>query len=52
MWEYWKEGTIRGTFVTECRIPLARAKTTAIWRNWLTYADSTPPPLPRPQKPE
>lgn len=52
VWEYWKGGTIRGTFSTECRVRLTRDRTMAIWRNWLTYVDSTPPLLPRPEKPE
>lgn len=48
IWEYWKGGTIRGTFSTECRVRLTRDRTMAIWRIWLTYVDSTPPLLPRP----
>lgn len=48
VWKYWKGGTIRGTFSTECRVRLTRDRTMAIWRNWLTYVDSTPPLLPRP----
>lgn len=51
VWEYWKGGTIRGTFSTECRLRLTRARTMTIWSNWLTYVDSTPPLLPRPEKP-
>jgi len=52
VWEYWKGGTIRGTFSTECRVRLTRDRTMAIWSNWLTYVDSTPPLLPRPQNPD
>lgn len=52
VWEYWKGGTIRGTFSIECRVRLTRDRTMAIWRNWLTYVDSTPPLLPEPEKPE
>ena len=48
VWEYWKGGTIRGTFSAECRLRLTRDRTMAIWSNWLTYVDSTPPLLPRP----
>lgn len=48
VWEYWKEGTVRGSMATQCRTRLTRARTLAIWRNWLTYMDSTPPLLPRP----
>lgn len=52
VWEYWSKGSIRGTFSADCRIRLTRDRTMAIWRNWLTYVDSTPPLLPRPGKPE
>jgi len=52
VWEYWEGGTIRGTFSTECRVRLTQDRTMAVWRNWLTYVDSTPPLLPRPEKPE
>jgi uncharacterized protein YecT (DUF1311 family) len=48
VWEYWKGGTIRGTFSTECRLRLTRARTMTIWSNWLTYMDTTPPLLPKP----
>lgn len=48
VWEWWKEGSVRGTFATECRIELTQARTMSIWRNWLTYVDSTPPLLPDP----
>lgn len=48
VWEYWKEGTIRGTLAAECRMRLVRGRTMSIWRNWLIYVDSTPPILPRP----
>lgn len=51
VWEYWKEGTIRGTFSTECRLRLTRDRTMAIWRNWLTYVDSSPPLLSEPERP-
>ncbi len=51
VWEYWKGGTIRGTFSTECRIRLTRARTMAIWSNWLTYVDGTPPLLRKPHAP-
>jgi uncharacterized protein YecT (DUF1311 family) len=48
VWEFWKGGTIRGTFSGECRLRLTRERTMAIWSNWLTYVDSTPPFLPKP----
>lgn len=50
--DYWQGGSIRGTLATECRIRLTKTRTAVIWRNWLTYADSTPPLLPKPPEPE
>lgn len=52
VWEYWSKGSIRGSFSAQCRIRLTHDRTMAIWSNWLTYVDSTPPLLPRPEKPE
>lgn len=52
VWEYWRGGTIRGTFSTECRLRMTRDRTLAIWSNWLTYVDSTPSLMPRPVKTE
>ncbi len=48
VYEWWKQGTIRGTMDLGCRINVTKARTSTIWRNWLTYADSTLPLLPRP----
>ncbi len=48
VYEWWKEGTIRGAMTLGCRTRITKARTMAIWRNWLTYADSTPPLLPTP----
>lgn len=48
IYERWKDGTIRGAMALGCRMRVTRARTMTIWRNWLTYADSTPPLLPRP----
>lgn len=47
VYEWWKQGTIRGTMDLGCRIDVTKARNSTIWRNWLTYADSTPPLLPR-----
>lgn len=44
----WSAGTIRGSMATLCQIDLTRLRTYALWKNWLTFADSTPPILPRP----
>ncbi len=49
VYENWKGGTIRGAMLLGCRTALTKARTMAIWRSWLTYADSTPPILPKPQ---
>jgi uncharacterized protein YecT (DUF1311 family) len=46
--ERWRDGTIRGSMDLDCRIRLARLRTYTVWRDWLTYPDSTPPTLPRP----
>ncbi|MBX7533893.1 DUF1311 domain-containing protein [Qipengyuania sp. 1XM1-15A] len=49
VWEDWKEGTIRGVMGLDCRIAMTDRRTLTIWRNWLTYMDSTPPVLPEPK---
>jgi uncharacterized protein YecT (DUF1311 family) len=43
------DGTIRASVELNCSIRLAVLRTYAIWRDWLTYPDSTPPLLPRPE---
>lgn len=47
-YEKYRGGTIRTSMENGCRIRLTRIRTYMIWRNWLTYPDSTPPLLPRP----
>ena len=42
-------GTIRGVARQWCVIDLTDARTLTIWDNWLQYADSTPPDLPKPE---
>jgi uncharacterized protein YecT (DUF1311 family) len=49
VFDYWKGGTIRVSVELDCRIRLTTLRTYAIWRDWLTYPDSTPPLLPRPR---
>lgn len=49
VYDSWGQGTIRGAMNLGCRITLAEARTATVWRNWLTYADSTPPILPKPR---
>jgi len=48
VYENWIGGGIRGSMAFECQIRLTRMRTYTIWRHWLTYRDSTPPLLPRP----
>lgn len=45
----WQGGTIRGAAYLGCKIALTQARTHWLWRNWLTYMDSTPPILPEPK---
>lgn len=44
----WRDGSVRVAAETRCRIGATRMRTFSIWWSWLTYADSTPPILPRP----
>lgn len=44
----WQGGTIRGAMNLRCEIRMLQLRTREIWRDWLTYADSTPPVLPEP----
>jgi len=48
IYEAWKEGSIRTIMDLSCRIARTDERTRVIWRNWLTYMDSTPPDLPEP----
>lgn len=47
-YEKYRGGTIRTSMEIRCLIRLTRLRTYMIWRNWLTYPDSTPPLLSRP----
>ncbi len=49
VYEWWGQGTIRGATALGCRTRITKARTMVIWQNWLTYADSTPPLLPKPR---
>jgi uncharacterized protein YecT (DUF1311 family) len=51
VYDYWSTGTIRTVEDLACRIDLTRLRTHTVWRNWLTYMDSTPPVLPEPAVP-
>jgi uncharacterized protein YecT (DUF1311 family) len=48
IFDKYRDSTIRTSMEIGCRIRLTRLRTYIIWRNWLTYPDSTPPLLPRP----
>lgn len=45
----WSGGTIHTSMALDCQIRLTNIRTYTIWRNWLTYPDSTPALLPRPK---
>lgn len=47
----WKDGSIRTVMYLDCMIRMTRERTHVIWRDHLTYADSTPPVLPEPVRP-
>lgn len=49
VYEWWSRGTIRGAMTLGCRTRITKARAMTIWQNWLTYADSTPPILPKPK---
>lgn len=49
VYENWKEGSIRYTMALTCKIELTDRRTHTIWRNWLTFMDSTAPVLPEPR---
>ena len=49
---WWSPGSISGAEAATCRIRITHARTSTIWRNWLTYADSTLPILPQPVSPD
>ena len=49
VYRYWIDGSIRNVMALECRLALTDQRTHTIWRNWLTYVDSTPPDLPEPR---
>jgi uncharacterized protein YecT (DUF1311 family) len=48
IYEHWKDGTIRTTKALACQIDLTAQRTHQIWKDYLTFADSTPPVLPEP----
>jgi uncharacterized protein YecT (DUF1311 family) len=48
VYDNWSGGTIRTSMALRCQAQLSRLRSYSIWENWLTYMDSTPPILPRP----
>lgn len=48
VFDNWSGGTIRVSMEFDCQTRLTRLRSYAIWKNWLTFMDSTPPILPRP----
>jgi uncharacterized protein YecT (DUF1311 family) len=51
VFDYWSGGTIRVSMDQVCQIRLTYLHTHTVWREWLTYLDSTPPLLPEPAVP-
>ncbi|MCG4259878.1 DUF1311 domain-containing protein [Acetobacter senegalensis] len=45
----WQQGTLRIMMQLGCERRLTRQRTYTVWQNWLTFQDSTPPVLPRPE---
>lgn len=50
VWDRWSEGTVRAAMIARCQIRMTHERTQVIWRDFLTYADSTPPILPEPRR--
>lgn len=48
--ERWKDGTIRTMTTLGCRIDLMGQRTHQVWKDYLTFRDSTPPVLPEPMR--
>lgn len=48
VYQNWIGGSIRTLMGITCRTRLTKLRTYVIWSHWLTYMDSTPPILPRP----
>ena len=46
--EHWKDGAIRTQKELACHIDLSAQRAHQIWKDYLTFANSTPPILPKP----
>jgi uncharacterized protein YecT (DUF1311 family) len=49
IYQLWIGGSIRGVMHGQCILELTQARTHELWRAYLTYMDSTPPLLPKPE---
>lgn len=49
IYQMWSEGTVRGAMAGSCALQLIQQRTHQIWWDFLTYMDSTPPILPKPE---
>ena len=48
VYDIWSDGSIRGAMFGECMLQLTKQRTHQIWKDYLTFMDSTPPLLPEP----
>lgn len=48
VYTYWAQGSVRYRQSAQCQLDLTQSRTLDVWQAYLTYADSTPPVLPRP----
>jgi uncharacterized protein YecT (DUF1311 family) len=48
VYEHWKDGTIRSAKAATCNVDLTAERTHQVWKDYLTFPDSTPPVLPEP----
>lgn len=51
VYDQWNGGTIRTVMALGCKSAMIRERTQVVWRDYLTYGDSTPPALPEPVGP-
>lgn len=49
VYQMWSGGSIRGVMAGSCVLQLIQQRTHQIWTDFLTYMDSTPPILPKPE---
>jgi uncharacterized protein YecT (DUF1311 family) len=48
VYDFWREGSIRGPAAAACYLEITRRRTHEVWSDYLTFPDSTPPLLPEP----